>query len=323
MSELASGDYVPSIDLRPWFDGSGRAEVAEQVDHALRTAGFLLITGHGVEDALRAELRSLARQFFALPEQVKAAYAVEVGGRGWLPPGVEANGYAEGTATPADLKESFSLAADDPTGDPGVDDVWFLPNAWPSEVPALRPVLTEYLARMRALSDELMSVCAVALGLPADHFAAYLRHPTFGFNLNWYPPLRRVGPPEPGQYRIGPHTDFGTVTVLDREPGLGGLQVYTADGQWVDAPFDPAAFTVNIGDVMARWTGDRWRFTRHRVLAPQAEAPEEDLLSLVYFYEADHDAVIESLPPPIGETTYPPVVWADYLRAKLAAISVG
>jgi hypothetical protein len=59
------------------------------------------------------------------------------------------------------------------------------------------------------------------------------------------------------------------------------------------------------------------------VLAPPPEAPEEDLLSLVYFYEADHDAVIESLPSPIGTTSYPPVVWGDYLRAKLAAISVG
>jgi isopenicillin N synthase-like dioxygenase len=316
-------DYVPSIDLRPWFDGSDRAGVARQVDDALRTAGFLLVTGHGVDAALRSEVRGLAREFFALPDDVKAPYAVEVGGRGWIPPGAEANGYAEGTATPADLKESLSLAADDPTGDEEVDRAWFLPNVWPAEVPRLRPVLTEYLARMRALSDELMSVCAVALGLPADHFAAYLTHPTFGFNLNWYPPLRRVGPPEPGQYRIGPHTDFGTVTVLDREPGLGGLQVYTADGRWVDAPFDQDAFTINIGDLMARWTGDRWRSTRHRVLAPQAEAPEEDLLSLVYFYEADHDAVIESLPAPIGRTSYPPVVWGDYLRAKLAAISVG
>jgi isopenicillin N synthase-like dioxygenase len=316
---------VPSIDLRPWFDGDaeGRRQVAEQVDHALRTAGFLLITGHSVDSALRTEVRTLAREFFALPEAVKARYAVSVGGRGWIPPGAEANGYAEGTETPADLKESYSLAADDPTGDAAVDEVWFQPNVWPVEVPALRPALTEYLARMRALADELMSICAVALGLPADHFAAYLRHPTFGFNLNWYPPLRRVGPPEPGQFRIGPHTDFGTVTVLDREPGLGGLQVCTADGEWVDAPFDPEAFTVNIGDVLARWTGDRWRSTRHRVLAPSAEAPEEDLLSLVYFYEADHDAVVESLPSPIGTTTYPPVVWGDYLRAKLAAITVG
>lgn len=320
MSERAS---VPQIDLRPWFDGTeqDRAGVAAEVDAALRTAGFLLITGHGVESGLRRRVRDLAREFFRLPEATKARYAVGVGGRGWIPPGAEANGSAEGTETPADLKESYSFAADDPTGDPAVDEQWFRPNAWPAEVADLRPVLTEYLGRMRALADELMSVCAVALGLPADHFAAYLTHPTFGFNLNWYPPLRRVGPPEPGQYRIGPHTDFGTVTLLDREPGLGGLQVYTVEGEWVDAPFDPEAFTVNIGDVLARWTGDRWRSTRHRVLAPPEDAPDEDLLSLVYFYEADHDAVIEPLP--VGPASYPPVVWGDYLRAKLAAISVG
>jgi isopenicillin N synthase-like dioxygenase len=311
--------YVPAVDLSPWFGGTrdGRARVAEQVDHALRTAGFLLVTGHGVPSELRSQVRTSAREFFELPVSVKRPYAVAVGGRGWIPPGAEANGYAEGTATPADLKESYSFAADDPFGDPE----WFRPNVWPAQVPALRPVLTDYLARMRALADELMSVCAVALGLPADHFAAYLTRPTFGFNLNWYPALRRVGPPEPGQYRIGPHTDFGTVTVLDREPGLGGLQVYTAEGEWVDAPYDPEAFTINIGDLMARWTGDRWRSTRHRVLAPPPEAVDEDLLSLVYFYEADHDAVIESLP--VGTTRYPPVAWGDYLRAKLAAISVG
>lgn len=315
----AAMDYVPSIDLRPWFDsGDGRRQVAEQVDHALCTAGFLLVTGHGVPTELRSEVRSLAHEFFDLPAEVKRQYAVAVGGRGWIPPGAEANAYVEGNLTAADMKESYSFAADDPDGD---DPEWFKPNVWPAEVPALQPVLTEYLARMRTLSDELMSVCAVALGLPTDHFAAYLSRPTFGFNLNWYPSLNRLGMPEPNQYRIGPHTDFGTVTVLDREPGLGGLQVYTQDGQWVDAPFDPAAFTINIGDMMARWTGDRWRSTRHRVLAPPPDAADEDLLSLVYFYEANHDAVITTLPG--GTTSYPPVVWGDYLRAKLAAISIG
>ena len=316
-------DYVPMIDLAPWFaGGEGRARVAAQVDEALQRAGFLLITGHGVSDELRAEVRALAREFFALPAEVKAKYAVSVGGRGWLPPGVEANGYAEGTPTPPDLKESYTLAHDDPTGDPEVDRVWFPPNVWPEEVPRMREVVQAYLRKMHALSDELMTICAVALGLPDDHFAAYLTHPTYGFNINWYPALTRVGPPEPGQFRIGPHTDFGTVTVLDRESGLGGLQVYTMDGEWVDAPFDRSAFTINLGDLMARWTGDRWRSTRHRVLPPPQDAPEEELMSLVFFYETDHDAVIESFPPPIGKTSYPPVVWGQYLREKLAAISV-
>src|SRR5437879_2978537 len=164
-------DYVPIVDLAPWFaGGDGRAQVAAQADEALRTAGFLLVTGHGVTGDLRAEVRQLAREFFALPADVKSRYAVSVGGRGWLPPGVEANGYAEGTPTPPDLKESYTLAADDPTGDPAVDSDWFPPNVRPDEVPKMREVVTGYLHRMHALSDELMAICAVALGLPDDYF---------------------------------------------------------------------------------------------------------------------------------------------------------
>jgi isopenicillin N synthase-like dioxygenase len=317
-------DVVPMIDLSPWFGDSepDQRAVARQVDEALRTSGFLLVTGHGIPDEARARTRAVAREFFALPAAVKARYTAVVGGRGWLPPGAEANGYAEGTPTPPDLKESFSLAADQPTGDAVIDARWFRPNVWPAEVPELQPVVDDYISRVHALSDELMALCAVALGLPADHFVPFLSHPTYGVNLNWYPPADPAHGPEPGQYRIGPHTDFGTVTVLDREPGKGGLQVCSADGTWSDAPYDPAALTVNIGDLLARWTGDRWRSTRHRVLPPQPEAPGEDLLSLIFFYETNHDAVIESLPAPIGHTQFPPVVAREYLAGKLDAITV-
>ncbi|MBV8931161.1 MAG: isopenicillin N synthase family oxygenase [Kutzneria sp.] len=317
-------DAVPVVDLGSWFHGSHveRAQVAGRVDEALRTSGFMLITGHGVSHELRSRTRQTAKEFFALPAEVKARYSVRVGGRGWIPPGAEANGYAEGTPTPPDLKESYSLAADEPTGDPAVDREWFRPNVWPDEVPTMRPVISSYLEAMRALADELMTLCAMALGLSGDFFAPYLSHPTYGFNLNWYPPLSTVGEPRPGQFRIGPHTDFGTVTILDREAGVGGLQVCTPAGHWRDAPFDPAAFTVNIGDILARWTGDRWRSTRHRVLPPPGNAPDEQLLSLVFFYELNHDAVVDSLPAPIGRTSYPPVVWSDYLREKLEMISV-
>jgi isopenicillin N synthase-like dioxygenase len=247
-----------------------------------------------------------------------------VSGRGWLPPGVEANGYAEGTETPPDLKESFAVGADEPTGDADVDSYWFQPNVFPTEVPALETAVVAYLGHMRALADELLTLCAVALGLEAGFFTRHTGHATHTMNLNWYPPVAVTGAPEPGQFRIGPHTDFGTVTILDREPGRGGLQVWTEQDGWEDAPFVPGAFTVNTGDLLARWSGDRWKSNRHRVLPPQAEAPDEDLVSLVYFYEADHDTVVQALQPPIGKANdYPPVVAADFLRERLDAITVG
>jgi isopenicillin N synthase-like dioxygenase len=317
---------VPVIDLAPWLSGDDRARaaVAAEVDAALRSVGFFLISGHGVPDELRAQVRARARAFFALPGEAKQRYAVTVGGRGWLPTGAEANGYAEGTATPPDLKESFAVGADSPTGDPEVDGSWFRPNVYPAEVPALEPAVVAYLARMRALADELLVLCAAALGLERDFFTRHTGHATHTMNINWYPPMAVAGPPEPGQFRIGPHTDFGTVTILDREPGRGGLQVWTGQDGWEDAPYQPGTFTINTGDLLAHWSGGRWKSSRHRVLPPQAEAPDEDLVSLVYFYEADHDAVIESLKPPIGPPNdYPPVVCAQFIKKRLDAITIG
>lgn len=322
---------IPTVDLR--------SPDAAAVDEALQKAGFLLVTGHGVDAGLRTELRAAAQRFFALPSAVKQRYAVRIGGRGWLAPGVESNGNADvfgGSADgsvassladnvefPPDLKESFAIGPATPTGDPTVDAVWFPPNVWPSEVPELRAVAERYLAAMTAVSRDLLALCASALGLPGDPLGALARHPTWTFNINRYPPLTEIGTPLPGQFRIGPHTDFGTVTVLDREPGAGGLQVDIEGHGWVDAPYDPEAFTVNVGDLLAYWTGLRWRSGRHRVLPPQAGAPHEELVSLVFFFELDHDAVVTPLAPPIGrQMELPPVVSAPFLRERLDAISV-
>ena len=326
---MSASPRIPVIDLGPWRSGdpAARAETAARVDAALRQAGFLLVTGHGVPGEQREAVRAAARAFFALPEEVKERYAVSVGGRGWLGQGAEANGYAEGTETPPDLKESWTVGADRPTGDEEIDAFWFQPNVWPeAEAPSLKPLVEAYMARMREVADELLELLAAALGQDADFFTAHTRHPTYTLNINWYPGTAVVGEPLPGQYRIGPHTDFGTVTLLDRQQGRGGLQVWIdpADGGtgWEDAPYDPAALTVNIGDLMARWTGDRWRSGRHRVLPPSPAAPEEDLMSLVWFYECDpHTQVAPA--PGVGPVAYEPVDSSAYLKAKLDAITVG
>ncbi|WP_435862770.1 isopenicillin N synthase family dioxygenase [Streptomyces phaeochromogenes] len=315
---------IPTVDLRPWVSGDpvAREEIARTVDAALRTAGFLLVTGHGVDPALRADIREAARAFFRLPAEVKQPYAVKVGGRGWLGPGAEANGYSEGTETPPDLKESLSFATHEPFDDPATNAEWYAPNVWPSEAPGLRALCEEYLARMAELENHLLELLGASLGLEADFFTRHMSHPTFGFNINWYPGTEAIGEPEEGQFRIGPHTDFGTVTILDRQAGKGGLQVYTDEGGWEDAPFDPEAFTINIGDLMARWTGDRWRSGRHRVLPPPADAPAEELMSLVYFGECTPGTVVESVPAPVGRVAHEPVDSHTYLRAKLDSITV-
>jgi isopenicillin N synthase-like dioxygenase len=327
---MSSASAVPVIDLAPWFSGTadGRREVVAQVDAALRDIGFLLIVNHGVPDEMRTAVRAAAHEFFALPADMKAKYRTDVGEqtwlpRGWTPIGAEANANSdEGVSAPPDLKESYDVACHEPTGDAAIDREWFTDNVWPDEVPSYRTAVTAYVGKMRALVDELLRIAALALELGEDGLLDHAGHPTWSFYTHWYPALTQVGEPEPGQLRIGSHTDFGTFTILDRQLGTGGLQVMGKDGEWADAPWVDGAFTINIGDMMARWSGDRWLSNRHRVLAPDAAEPDEDLMSLVYFHEADPAAVLHSVPPPVGRVRHEPVTAGDYLRAKLAAIAV-
>jgi isopenicillin N synthase-like dioxygenase len=315
---------IATVDLSRWYAGGAEADaVAAQVDEGLQQAGFVMVTGHGIDPALAAQVRVACREFFALADEVKSRYSVPVGGRGWIGPGAEANGYAEGTETPPDLKESYSLGAETATGDPEVDRIWFAPNVWPAEVPSLQPVVAEYVAAMRRMSDDLLALFAHALHLPVNPFAALADCPTWTMNINRYPPVSVVGEPEPGQFRIGPHTDFGTVTVLDREPGAGGLQVHSEAEGWEDAPWEPGALTVNIGDLLEYWSGRRWPSGRHRVLPPQPHAPEEDLVSLIYFYETNHDALVTPLQPPVGKVSgLKPVISSEFIKERVDAIAI-
>jgi isopenicillin N synthase-like dioxygenase len=315
---------VPLVDLTPWYAGgdTGRAAVAAAVDAALRDAGFLLVTGHRVGPELCAGLRARSREFFALPVAAKRPYATPVGGRGWIPPGAEANAGADGLESPPDLKESFTMGFDAPP--PGTPEPqWYPPNIWPAEPAGLRGAATAFADACSALADDLLEIAAAALGLAPDFLTGRCDVSPYSVNVNFYPAHAQVGTVAPGQFRIGQHTDFGTLTILDRQPGLGGLQVRMPDDTWVDAPFIPGALTINTGDLMARWTGDRWRSTPHRVLPPPADAPTEELTSLVFFHEANPDTVVETLPEGAGPHRYEPVTAGEFLRGRLASIAVG
>src|SRR5258705_12570104 len=79
------------------------------------------------------------------------------------------------------------------------------------------------------------------------------------------------GAPLPGQLRSGAHSDYGSLTILRIEDAPGGLQVVNRRGEWVEVKALPASFVVNLGDLMANWTNDRWSSTLHRVVNPRPD----------------------------------------------------
>jgi isopenicillin N synthase-like dioxygenase len=314
---------IPLLDLSYWRRGTAaeRAALAAQLDGALCRSGFLLLTGHGLGN-LGEQIRAEAQRFFILPSETKARYATTLGGRGWLPLGAEANSFYGNSPSCPDLKESLAFGRELHSGGPEIDRTSCRDNVWPSETPELRALCTRYTTALYQIHDELLAWIATALGLNPNWFHDRTDRGPHAFNINRYPPLCETGPPTDGQFRIGAHTDWGTLTFLDRQEGLGGLQIQTTDGSWLDAPYVAGTLTVNTGDLMARWTGDRWRSTPHRVLPPPVDAPGEELISLILFCKANSDTIIAPLPGAIGHTDYAPITAGDYLRERIGQTKV-
>jgi isopenicillin N synthase-like dioxygenase len=314
---------VRVVDLARWFTGDvdERLQVADDINDSLGELGFVVVTNHGVDPAGADAVRGTVGRLLDLPVDAKQPYEVPaLGFPGWVPFGIEANGYIFGEETPPDLKESWvTNMGQIPGADGGARGHVVGTNVWPAELPELEPTVLDYIGQVERLNLELLAMLAVALGLDERALVDRCSRAASTFVVNWYPPLVHTGPVADNQYRIGPHTDFGSITILDRQPGLGGLQIQTAAGDWVDAPWVAGSLVINAGDLLEMWSGGRWRSARHRVLPPDADAPDESLMSLVFFCEPDGDVMIEPL---IDGDSFEPVRASDYLQSKLDQITV-
>jgi isopenicillin N synthase-like dioxygenase len=312
-------EHLPLLDLTPLYsrDPDALDHLTAEVDRCLISDGFLLVVGHQVPPQLRTDARDAALRFFHLPAERKQLVHVD-DRRGWLPVGHEATGYASGEQSLADLKETYTIGHEPVAG---YDS--YRANRWTAEVDEFREIMTRYFNDMLRFGADMMRLFALTLGIAEDYLTRLADHPDSEFNVNWYPAQDVVGPAAPGQFRIGPHADYGCFTMLDRQAGVGGLQIKSMEGTWIDAPMYEGSYTINVGDLLARMTGDRWRSTPHRVLPPPADVPSEELLSLVFFHEFDGDAQVETLPPPAGGgVMHEPVVADEYIAGKYADVTL-
>jgi isopenicillin N synthase-like dioxygenase len=316
---------VPVIDLTPFGEDSSpaRAAVARAVDVACTDIGFFTIAGHGVPDRLVTRMLETSRAFFDLPGPDKQAVArpAPEQSRGYIALGDENLSYSRGDATTTDLKEFFAIGPihvpdDDyhrrPEAYPS-----FAPNLWPARPPEFRAVWTEYYRAMETLAARIMRIFAVALGLRDDFFREATDRHISGIRANHYP--EQIEEPRPGQIRAGAHTDYGAVTILLPE-NVPGLQVCNRQGEWVDVTAPAGTFVCNIGDLMQRWTNDRWISTMHRVVNPPRETAQSNRrLSIPFFFQPNYDAVIECLPGccgPDNPPRYEPVTSGHHRLTK-------
>jgi isopenicillin N synthase-like dioxygenase len=294
---------VPVIDIAPYRHGdpAARRALAEQIDRTCREIGFMVIAGHGVDPRLIASVESTSRQFFDLPlaEKMKVVRPAPDITRGYIPLKAEVLVRSRGGDAAGDLNESLMIGpidtADTPYYTSPAAGRHFAPNLWPARPAGLRMSYERYFRVMEALAGDIMRLFALALDLPETYFDSKIHRHISRLRVRNYP--APDAPPEPGQLRAGPHSDYGSLTILKTEDRPGGLQVSDASGHWRDVPHVPGSFVVNIGDMMARWTNDRWVSTLHRVANPPPElASKSRRQSLVFFHNPNYDAVVSCLP---------------------------
>jgi isopenicillin N synthase-like dioxygenase len=303
MSQVVPTDAgsIPVIDIAPLRDGSNAHAVAEALLAASQNLGFIYISGHGIPEDVIATARVKAFDFFRGPETEKQRYKITDKHRGWLSLG----GARMQDDVEADLKESFVWGYQDDGGNTPSDHELRGPNQWPDFVPGMEVGAVNYFNHADRVARHLLAGFALGLKLAPDFFLRNCRMPLSRASFVYYP--GQSAQTDNPAFGVGPHTDFGVLTVLCQD-SVGGLQVENLNGDWIEAPPIPGTLVVNVGDLLERWTDGAFRSTPHRVI----NSSPLERLSLVLAFDPDPETMIDA-----NE------IYGPNHQAKKSAISCG
>ena len=303
---------IPVIDFAPAFRGEpgGLDAVAAQVRQASERVGFFYLAGHGVPSSTVEAAFEASREFHAMPLEEKLKLQINENNIGYLPVNQSIQGASQvHKATRPNYNESFFISHDRGPGHPDVMAGTPLRgrNQWPEGHHAMRAAMVTYFKTMEAVGERTLPVLARSLDMPPRHFTPYFENEAH-INLRFlhYPP-QEIDDDE--QFGQGPHTDNSFITMLAREDAPG-LAVRLPSGEWLAPPVISGTFLVNLGNIMKRWSNDRFLSTPHGVLNDSGT----DRYSLAFFYSPNVDRMIECLPSCVGPDNparYPPALYRD------------
>lgn len=303
---------IPIIDFGPCFAGEPGAleRLAEDLRHACENVGFLYALNHGVPQDLIDRAFAASRRFHALPLEEKLKLRLNENNIGYMPMNASVQGASTvHKATKPNQNESFFVSHDRGADHPDV--VAGLPlrgrNQWPAGMPDLRADMMAYFKAVGAMCDRMLPGFAVALGMPADHFAPFFANEAHA-NLRFlhYPPQADMSD---NTFGAAPHTDNSFMTALARTD-VPGLAVRLTSGEWFAPPVIPGTYLINLGNIMRRWSNDRFLSTPHGVINESGT----DRYSIAYFHSPNPASVIECLPSCVSADNpakYPPAVYRD------------
>ena len=305
-------DEIPVIDLRPFLAGvhGSLDHTAGQLRQAMENVGFYFIVNHGVPQQLVERTLQAAERFHAQPLEGKLKLKIDENIVGYLPlQGATVRHSAINANNKPNLNEAFFINRQLMSGHPDVaaKKPFRVLNRWPEDLPGFREDVMAYVDAMEQLGRKLMPLYAVALDLPADYFNEAFREPTYALRMSHYPEQEVV---QDNEFGLAPHTDTSFMTLLP-DNKVPGLSVRMPNGTWVDAPTLAGSFLVNGGDLLRRWSNDRFLATPHRVINRSGQ----ERYAIPFFMDCHYDFRMECLPTcqgPDNPPRYEPISYPEY-----------
>jgi isopenicillin N synthase-like dioxygenase len=319
---------IPTIDVSSLatglsYDTPEAKAVGKLIDDTCRNIGFLLVKGHGVRPETKANFLAKMKQFFDEPAEKKNQIAIGKSAhhRGYVAMGMEnlegalANTELGKTYGAGDVKESIDSGTEDGPDHPEVRAGTPLhgPNQLPDWIPGFREAWQQYFDECYESVLRIQRGLGIALGVGASFFEDQPGYPLLNLRMLHYPPESRVNT-EDGRIGCGAHTDYGTITVL-ADDGVGGLQVKPREGDWIDINIPDDHLVVNLADLLAIWTNDRYVSNPHRVMNP----PNTHRYSIPLFVTPPYNLKVEAIPTclePGEKPKYPPMISGEYLQSR-------
>ena len=306
---------LPIIDIST-LRQNGRSvspEVLTAIRQAYTEYGFFYITEHGIPEAIIHAAAQSALHFFQLPVEKKSKVSANAAHRGWHALG-DARMYG---AEKPDYKEFYQVGLELTNNDPDVQAGQPLrgPNNWPNFMPALREDMYAYFEAVGACGRDLLRGVAGSIGADPRFFEDKYEKPLQRTQAVYYPPQSdALGS---GQFGVAPHTDFGNITLLWQDD-TGGLELQSLSGEWLPAPPISGTIVVNSGDLLGRWSNDRYRSTMHRVVNRSGR----ERLSIATFYDPTFTAIIDPIDLNLSASEvckYPPVSAGEHILRRIDA----
>ena len=308
-------DRIPILDIGPYLadEPGARGRLGSEIAKTAADTGFFVVVNHGIPQSTIDGCFVAASAFFDRDTALKTALKVGDLNIGYLPYGAQIVRTSKiNVNTKPNLSESFYIVNDLLPDDPRIvaaDPLYGL-NRWPTDMPGFKAATMAYVEAMTGLAGRMVSAVATALELPPDYFtAAFTDEPTRTLRLIRYP---KHDGAEDNQFGFAPHIDTNFLTLL-AQSALPGLEVRTAQGEWIRPAAIPGAFVVNTGEMLGRYSNDRFIATPHRVINDNNALRH----AIPFFYGPGLNAVIAPVPTCVSvenPAKYEPLLYADHRR---------